>query len=211
MHYLLFYDVVDDYVARRQPFRSAHLAHARPFVERGELLLGGALAEPVDGAVLLFRSDSERVPEAFALADPYVQHGLVTRWRVRPWTTVVGTMAGEPGDPVVKPRHLYLGLCILGTVLPLSQFLPFLREHGLDPSLFVQQLFATPVSGFFGMDVLVSSLVLWVFVYTDGRRERIRQLWAPIAANLTVGVSLGLPLFLYQRETRRERTHRGTS
>lgn len=96
MHYLLFYDVVDDYPVRRQPLRAAHLAHARQFVERGELILAGALAEPVDGAVLLFRGESPDAARAFATADPYVQHGLVTRWRVRPWTTVVGPDAATP-------------------------------------------------------------------------------------------------------------------
>ena len=90
MHYLLFYDVVDDYLVRRQPLRPAHLAHARPFVERGELLLGGALAEPADGAVLLFRGETPEAATAFARSDPYVQQGVVTRWRVRPWTTVIG-------------------------------------------------------------------------------------------------------------------------
>lgn len=90
MHYLLFYDVVPDYAERRLPFRPAHLAHARAALERGELVLGGALAEPVDGAVLLFRGDSPASAEAFAAADPYVLNGLVTRWRVREWTTVVG-------------------------------------------------------------------------------------------------------------------------
>lgn len=96
MHYLLFYDVVDDYILRRQPLRSAHLAHARPFVERGELVLGGALAEPADGAVLLFRGETADAANRFAAADPYVQQGLVTRWRVRPWTTVVGPGAEMP-------------------------------------------------------------------------------------------------------------------
>ena len=96
MHYLLLYDLVDDYVTRRQPLRAAHLAHARGYVERGELMLGGALAEPVDGAVLLFRSETPESAKAFAAADPYVLHGLVTRWRVRPWTTVVGTQAAMP-------------------------------------------------------------------------------------------------------------------
>lgn len=96
MHYLLFYDVVADYAERRAAFRAAHLAHARRAVERGELLLGGALANPVDGAVLLFRASSPAVPEAFALADPYVTNGLVTRWRVREWTTVVGEGAALP-------------------------------------------------------------------------------------------------------------------
>jgi hypothetical protein len=90
MHYLLFYDVVPDYVERRAPFRAEHLALGRAAVARGELVLGGALADPVDGAVLLFRGDSPAVAEAFAAADPYIRHGLVTRWRVRRWTTVVG-------------------------------------------------------------------------------------------------------------------------
>jgi Terpene cyclase DEP1 len=97
-------------------------------------------------------------------------------------------------------KSIYLALCLLGTVLPYSQLVPFVRDHGLDGRLFLQQLFSTPVSGFFGMDVLVSSLVLWVFVYIEGRRGGVRGLWAPILATLTVGVSLGLPLFLYQRE-----------
>ena len=99
-------------------------------------------------------------------------------------------------------KSLYLGLCVLGTILPYSQFIPFVREHGLDARLFVEQLFATRIGGFFGMDVIVSSLVLWVFVFAEGRRLRIRHLWAPIVANLAVGVSLGLPLFLYLRERR---------
>jgi uncharacterized protein len=96
MHYLLFYDVVPDYPARRTPFRTAHLAYARPFIERGELVLGGALADPVDGAVLLFRGETPEVARAFAAADPYVRQGLVTAWRVRPWTTVVGPDAETP-------------------------------------------------------------------------------------------------------------------
>lgn len=90
MHYLLFYDVVDDYVERRLAFRDAHLLLARQAVERGELVLAGALANPVNGAVLLFRGSSPAVAERFASADPYVINGLVTRWHVREWTTVVG-------------------------------------------------------------------------------------------------------------------------
>ncbi|MFL5382249.1 MAG: YciI-like protein [Longimicrobiaceae bacterium] len=90
MHYLLFYDVVPDYVERRSEFRGLHLRHARAAYERGELVLAGALADPVDGAVLLFRGSSPAVAEAFAEADPYVRNGLVTAWRVREWTTVVG-------------------------------------------------------------------------------------------------------------------------
>ncbi len=102
MHYLLFYDVVENYVERRQPFRSAHLAHALQAVARGELVLGGALAKPVDGAVLLFRCSSPSVAESFAQSDPYVLNGLVSNWRVREWTTVVGADAAvSPSDPPV--------------------------------------------------------------------------------------------------------------
>jgi hypothetical protein len=104
----------------------------------------------------------------------------------------------------MRPKHVYFVLCLAGIVLPYSQFIPFLREHGLNLGLFFQQLFANRISGFFGMDVIVSSLVLWVFVSVDGRRNRMRHLWAPIAGNLAVGVSLGLPLFLYMREARLE-------
>jgi uncharacterized protein YciI len=90
------YDVVDDYAERRAAFRASHLAHARQAVARGELVLGGALANPADGAVLLFRGESPAAAEAFAAADPYVLNGLVTRWRVREWTTVVGRGASMP-------------------------------------------------------------------------------------------------------------------
>ena len=84
------YDVVDDYVERRAPFRATHIALARDAIARGELVLGGALANPADGVVLLFKGDSPKAAEAFAEADPYVKNGLVTHWRVREWTTVVG-------------------------------------------------------------------------------------------------------------------------
>ena len=99
MHYLLFYDVVDDYAERRAPFRKEHLAYARAAVDRGELVLGGALASPVDGTVLLFRGDSPTAAELFARADPYVTNGLVTQWRVREWATVVGRGAEVPLPP----------------------------------------------------------------------------------------------------------------
>lgn len=90
MHYLLFYDGAPDYAERRLPYRAEHLAYARAAVARGELVLGGALANPIDGAVLLFKAESPAVVEAFAAADPYVRNGVVARWRVREWTTVVG-------------------------------------------------------------------------------------------------------------------------
>ena len=92
MHYMLLYDVVDDYVTRRTPLRAAHIGLARDAAARGELVLGGAL-NPPDGVMLLFRGDSPAAAEAFAKADPYVQNGLVTSWKVREWTTVVGADA----------------------------------------------------------------------------------------------------------------------
>ena len=106
----------------------------------------------------------------------------------------------------MKPKSIYLALCVAGTVLPYAQFLPFLREHGLDLRLFFEQLFANRISAFFALDVIVSALVLWVLVLVEGRRAGVRHLWAPIAASLAVGVSLGLPLFLYQGERRIEWT-----
>jgi uncharacterized protein YciI len=99
VHYLLFYDVVPDYVERRAAFRDEHLSLAWEAHARGELVLAGALDDPVDGAVLLFSSDSSAAAEAFASRDPYVRHGLVTRWRVRPWKTVAGSNAASPVRP----------------------------------------------------------------------------------------------------------------
>lgn len=99
MHYLLFYDIVDDYVERRAAFRDEHLALAWEARERGELVLAGALANPVDGTLLLFEGSSPAVAESFAERDPYVRNGLVTSWRVREWTTVVGRDAATPVRP----------------------------------------------------------------------------------------------------------------
>ena len=89
-HFLLMYDALPDYVERRAAYRAEHLALAQAAKARGELWLAGALANPVDGAVLIFTGETPAAAEAFATADPYVRNGLVTRWRVREWTTVVG-------------------------------------------------------------------------------------------------------------------------
>ena len=101
MHYLLFYEVGDDYVSRRGEFREAHLAKAWQASARGELVLGGALANPVDGAVLLFKGESAEVAEKFAKADPYVTSGIVKRWHVREWTTVAGP---DAATPICRPK-----------------------------------------------------------------------------------------------------------
>lgn len=97
-------------------------------------------------------------------------------------------------------QWVYLVAAILGTVLPLWQFIPFLVVHGFDILLFFRQLFQNHISAFFGMDVIVSSFVLWLFVCAEGRRLRMRNLWLYVLCNLGVGVSLGLPLFLFFRE-----------
>ena len=98
-HFLLFYDVADDFLERRARFRSAHLEKAWAASADGTLVLGGALADPADGAVLLFAAADKAVVEAFARTDPYVLNGLVTRWRVREWTTVAGPGATTPVRP----------------------------------------------------------------------------------------------------------------
>ena len=90
MHYVLFYEAGPDYEERRKPFRAEHLHHARAAVARGELVLGGALGNPTDGALLLFRGDSPSTAEQFAKIDPYVVNGVVKKWYVREWITVVG-------------------------------------------------------------------------------------------------------------------------
>ncbi|VVE88819.1 YciI-like protein [Pandoraea bronchicola] len=96
MHYLLTYDLVDDYLERRGAYRDAHLALAWQAADRGELVLAGALESPVDTAALLFEGESPAAAEAFAKSDPYVVNGLVKAWRVRPWKTVVGKTASSP-------------------------------------------------------------------------------------------------------------------
>ncbi len=100
----------------------------------------------------------------------------------------------------MRLRHVYLVLCVVGALLPYSQFVPWCLEHGLDLSLLFHQLFANRIGGFFGLDVIVSSFVLWLFVLSEGRRIGLRHLWLPILASLGGGVSLGLPLFLYLRQ-----------
>jgi uncharacterized protein YciI len=99
MHFLLFYTYVPDVLERRPQFRGAHVKHAQASVARGELMLAGAFADPVDGAALWFSAASKDVVEAFAKADPYVTGGLVTQWTVRAWTTVVGDSAANPLPP----------------------------------------------------------------------------------------------------------------
>ena len=120
MHYLLFYEVAEVYVSRRADFRDAHLQKAWEASERGELVLGGALANPVDGAVLLFRGDSPEVAEKFARVDPYVTSGAVKRWHVREWTTVAGEEAATP----IRPKAVSAGETLNESLKPVSGTAP---------------------------------------------------------------------------------------
>jgi hypothetical protein len=101
----------------------------------------------------------------------------------------------------MKRKTIYLAFCVLGIVLPYSQFVPWVvAHHGVPLGLFLRELFSTRIGGFFGMDVLVSAVVLIFFVRREGKRVGVRHLWLPIVGTLAVGVSLGFPLFLYLRE-----------
>jgi uncharacterized protein YciI len=102
-YFALFYETVPDYVDRRAQFRPQHLGLAREAHARGELLLAGALSDPVDRALLIFRAPDKGVVEEFARRDPYVTQGLVSRWEVRPWTVVIGNDPADPGPPPPAP------------------------------------------------------------------------------------------------------------
>jgi uncharacterized protein len=102
-YYALFYDVVDNFVERRTPFRDEHLKLADAGHLRGELVLAGALAEPADSALIIFRGQDGTPALSFAENDPYVRNGLVKHWEVRPWSVVVGgetraKVTSIPGD-----------------------------------------------------------------------------------------------------------------
>ena len=109
-------------------------------------------------------------------------------------------------EATMKPRQLYLSLCVLGLVVPNSLLFPWVVAHGPNPQRFVRDLFANGVSSFFGTDVVLSALALATFVLIEGRRIGLTRRWVPLVATCVVGVSLGLPLFLYQRQIHLDRT-----
>jgi len=90
VYWVLFYDYAPDYLERRTPIRPEHFAWANEFRDRGELLMAGAFADPVDGAALIFKADTRETVEGFVAGDPYNREGLVTGWRIREWTVVLG-------------------------------------------------------------------------------------------------------------------------
>jgi hypothetical protein len=106
----------------------------------------------------------------------------------------------------MKTRHFYLICCVLGLLLPYSQFVPWLLEHGLDIISLCRELFANRISAFFAIDVIVSAIVLIWFIQSEGKRLRMQLLWVPIVGTLVVGVSFGFPLFLFLRQVSLDRT-----
>jgi len=106
-------------------------------------------------------------------------------------------------------RRFYIALALLGLLIPNWAFWSWLATHGPDPQRFVSDLFSNGVSAFFGLDVILSALALTAFVLIEGKRLGLRRRWVPIAATCIVGVSLGLPLFLYQRQVHLERSLEG--
>jgi len=120
-------------------------------------------------------------------------------------TKALGGQIVHLHEATMRARHIYLSLCVLGFLLPNSLFFPWVMAHGLNPQRFVQDLFANGVSAFFGMDVVISALALSAFVLVEGARIRLARRWVPIVAACLVGVSLGLPLFLYQRQAHLDR------
>jgi hypothetical protein len=105
----------------------------------------------------------------------------------------------------MSARLAYLVLSVLGFLLPYSQFLPWLREHGFDRLQFTTEMFENRIAAFFVFDVLIAAGALLVFIIFEGKRLGVKHLWAPIVGTLLVGVSFGLPLFLYLREERVQR------
>lgn len=107
----------------------------------------------------------------------------------------------------MRLRHFYLFLCALGVGLPYAWFVPWLAQHGLDIGLFGRELLLTRIGAFFAVDVLVSAIVLFAFIFTERRALGIRHVWIPVIATFFVGVSLGLPLFLYMRQRHLDSTN----
>ena len=97
-------------------------------------------------------------------------------------------------------RGLYLTLTVLGAALPYFQLIPWLMEHGPNMMLLFKEIFSSHAGAFFALDVLISAVVLIGFICREGAARGMNLLWLPIAATCLIGVSCGLPLFLYLRE-----------
>ena len=174
-YFALFYDVVDDFVARRDPFRANHLKQVSEYYSRKELLLAGALADP-PGALLLFHSSDKSVAESFAQKDPYVVNGLVKNWRVRPWNVVTGNEASEPPVPPAQPREISR----MWTARTSNEKWPLYREH------FVKNVLPElrGISGYLGAALFVRNV-------GDDREILVETFWRSLdAIHQFAGVNL---------------------
>jgi len=193
-YYALFYEVVDDFVARRAAFRDDHLRLAREACQRGEIVLAGALAEPADRALLVFNVDDKSKVEAFARKDPYVTNGLVKRWEIRPWNVVIGNEPpSKPAQPAPTtilrqwtartsqeqwPRYrAYFSRKVLPDLRALEGFLGanlFVRHTDNDVEILVETTWRSPdaIRAFAGPDLeaaVVSEEAIAMLTEFDGR------------------------------------------
>jgi len=193
-YYALFYEVVDDFVARRAAFRDDHLRLAREACQRGEIVLAGALAEPADRALLVFNVDDKSKVEAFARKDPYVTNGLVKRWEIRPWNVVIGNETpSKPAQPAPTtilrqwtartsqeqwPRYrAYFSRKVLPDLRALEGFLGanlFVRHTDNDVEILVETTWRSPdaIRAFAGPDLeaaVVSEEAIAMLTEFDGR------------------------------------------
>ena len=102
-------------------------------------------------------------------------------------------------------KNAYLVLAMIGLLLPYYFFVSFLVENSLDPGLLFDQLFANDISSFFAIDLIITAIIFWVFLYREAQRYGIGNWWVYVVATLLVGPSFALPLFLYFRESRIEK------
>ncbi len=193
VHFLLMYETAADYLEKRGEHRAEHLALARSAARRGELVLAGAFADPVDGAALLFQGNDDSAARAFAEADPYVRAGLVTRWRIRPWTTVVGAEAAVrvPGGPAPPTSSKEITRASLVGFLRTARHwaVSSIAEEGRPQSAVVG------VAGGDGLDLVFDTLDSTNKARNIGRDKRVSLvMWAGAAtaqvegdAELTIG------------------------
>lgn len=194
-YYALFYETVDDYVARRAEFREMHLLLARAVRERGELLLAGAFDDPVDRALLVFRVDDKSKVEEFARKDPYVVNGLVKKWEVRPWKVVVGHEQRSPS--VMTPGAILRRWSAHTTEAHLPKYLEHFSERAL-PEL-------RRVAGFLGATVSSCQTgdQVEIFVETTWRSlDAIRAFAGPDLEAAVVAPEAAALLTRYDRRVR---------
>ena len=195
-YYALFYELVDDMVTRRVPFREEHLRLARESRERGELVLAGALAEPVDRALLVFQVDDKSKVESFARKDPYVVNGLAKKWEVRPWNVVVGN-ENPASSPVASSGQVLRRWTARTTEAQLPKYLEHFSKNVL-PEL-------RRVPGYLGATVCTRRLESEVEVLVETTwcsLESIRSFAGPDVEAAVVGEQAAALLTSFDRRVR---------